>query len=111
MRLLKYINYSPLPKEVNLFRAMSIKLNDKPKDYSKILESIDNHERVDQILYRINMKLKNIYRGKYSLSLCLDEGIKEEKIRLKEKYINKIKEILLTSNDELSKIKESIEKN
>jgi len=109
MRLLKYINYSPLPREVNLFRAMSIKLNDKPRDYTEILESIEHHEKVEKILSRINMQLRNIYGGKYSLALCLDEGIKEEKVRLKEKYMNRIKEILLVSNDELSKIKESIE--
>jgi len=109
MRLLNYINYAPLPKEVNLFRAMSIKLNDKPKNYKPIIESIKEYDKIDDILRRINMELKSIYGGKYSFALCLEEGIKEEKIRLKEKYINKLKEMLLTSNDELSKIKESIE--
>jgi hypothetical protein len=109
MRLLNYINYAPLPKEVNLFRAMSIKLNDKPKNYKPIIESIKEYDKIEKILSRINMQLRNIYGGKYSLALCLDEGIKEEKVRLKEKYMNRIKEILLVSNDELSKIKESIE--
>jgi hypothetical protein len=115
MRLQKYIDYAPLSTEVNTFRAMSIKLTDKPKDYTPLLDTIkESHRpimRVDDILRRINIELRGIYEGKYSLALCLDEGIKENKLNIKYRYMEKLKEILFTSNSELANIKEQIEQN
>lgn len=108
------MEYAPLSPEINLFRAMSIKPNDKPTDYSPIINSIkeSHHDviKVDDILRRINIELRSIYNGKCSLSLCLDEDIKTNKIKIKDRYIEKFKELLYSSNAELALIKETIEK-
>jgi hypothetical protein len=111
MRLQKYIEYAPLSKEINTFRAMSIKLVDKPKDYSPVIEAIkESHQsisKVDDILKRINIELRAIYNGNCTLALCLDENA--IRIKIKDRYMDKLKELLYSSNSELVTIKEAIE--
>jgi len=111
MRLLNYLEKAPLTPEANTFRAMSIKLTDKPRDYSPILNVLKESSKIDNIIRRINIELKSVYTGKYSLALCLEEGIQTEKIKLKDKCMEKLKELLYESNTELAKFKESIEQN
>jgi hypothetical protein len=112
MRLLKYLSYSPLPKEVNEFRAMSIKLVENPKDYSDVVSFIQNRydePKVQDLIERINKELKSVYKGKHSFALCLSEGILPSKIRIKRKYEKFIKKLFLESNQQLSQIKKSVE--
>jgi len=108
MRLLKYLSYSPLPKEVNEFRAMSIKLVENPRDYSNVISFVEeryDEPKVMNLIERINKELKLVYNGKHSFALCLSEGVLPSKIRVKRKYEAFIKKLFLESNQQLSQIK------
>jgi hypothetical protein len=112
MRLLKYLSYSPLPKEVNEFRAMSIKLVENPRDYSNVISFVEeryDEPKVMNLIERINKELKLVYNGKHSFALCLSEGVLPSKIRVKRKYEAFIKKLFLESNQQLSQIKKSVE--
>lgn len=109
MRLLKYISFAELPKEINIFRAMSFKLNENPVDYSNILEHIKDRDEVKVILEKMNKELKSVYTGKHLFALCLNEGLSIDKIKISRKYTTKLKSLQYESNNKLAKIKGKIE--
>jgi hypothetical protein len=112
MRLLKYLSYAQLPEKTNTFRAMSIKLVDKPKDYSDVVSFVQEKydiPKVQELINKLNKELKNFYKGEHKFALCLTEGITPNKIKIKSRYETMMKSMFYESNDKLSKIKKVIE--
>lgn len=115
MRLIHYLSMSGLDEKTNKFRSMSIKLIDKPLDYSPVLDHVVKEYGVDcnkinNDIDNLNKNLRNIYKGKYKFSLCLDEGVTLDNIKINKKYVKRIKLLQLEYNDNLSQLKTEVER-
>jgi hypothetical protein len=116
MRLISFLSKSGLDEETNIFRSISIKLIDKPKDYTSILSHIISEYNIDcniinDKIKMLNKNLRDIYKGKYEFSLCSeDEGSDLSDIKINKKYIKKMKIFQLECNNELSRLKTEVER-
>ena len=115
MRLGKYLSYQELDEKTNKFRSLNIKMVETPTDYSCIFKHLKEKHNINidvtPLLERINKKLREMYRGKHSFALCLDEGKEIDHIKINKRYKKDIKLLSLLSNDKLAKIKKEFERN
>ena len=112
MRLIKYLSYSGLDENTNKFRALSIKLSEKPNDFSGILSEVYKKytlDAVDSIVESLNKELKKFYKGKYQFCFCLEEGTTLDKIKINSKYLGRLKFLQYEANSKLAKIKSHLE--
>lgn len=112
MRFIHYLQ--PEDKnDINEVRAMRIRLIQTPEDYSGLIDemskkyntSIDIYDTINEL----NNELKIMYKGKYTFALCIDEGVIPDKIKIRKKYLKKIKLMFFEADDTLAKLKREIE--
>ena len=112
MRLLNYLSFSGLDENTNKFRALNIKLVDKPTEYTDIVDEISKIHDIPEIkntVSSLNKELKTIYRGKHFFDYCIDEGSQLDKLKLGKKQYQKLKISHLEANDTLNSYKKQVE--
>ena len=112
MRLLHYLSYSGLDETTNTFRALTIKVVDKPslyKDIATEASQLHNITNIESLTEKLNKELKVLYRGKYFFDFCMEDGYQLDKLKLNKKHYQKIKLLQLEANDILASYKKSIE--
>jgi hypothetical protein len=114
--MLKFIDFmklSSLNEDESVFRSINLKLIKEKTNYEesikKISKSFPDALLMLEIKKKINNVLKQVYKGNYKFDFCIDEGISINKLKIKERYKQKLLTNLLKSNDKITKIKNKFE--
>jgi hypothetical protein len=114
MRFLNYLSKSGFDDKTNSFRVLDIRLVCNNTPHKRIVEEVCKKNNISSTdifssLSRLNKELKNVYKGKYYFDFCLSEGVPLHNIKINPKYYKKIKLLLLTTNEQLTTTKYTIE--